>query len=319
MKTFEEQFRSVDHQIWTEELEDFVPEAVFDAHTHIWSEKHARPDTPPSILRVEVDAHRLQNWQARLFPRRRLGFMMLGSPVNNIDFTGDRQWCVQESRKLPDCVCGVLVTPQTDPRQLADDAGRLGFKALKPYLVYAAHTTHSPISELIPEPLLEVADARQLLVVLHVSKPECFNDPENLRELEYFTRKYPRVTWQLAHCARSFNSVLLEKSIHRLKHLENICYDFSAVCDPYSMYLLFKYEDRSRLMYGSDNISAGCLRGCYAPFGRSWALTPADGNEATFVCYEQLRAMKRAAIMAGLSPQDLKHVFWDNAIRIYRI
>lgn len=312
-------YSEIDRNIWEEEFEDFVPSAVFDAHTHIWTEANALPGTSPSLLRVEVDASRLKAWQQGLFPNRRLGFMMLGSPIVGIDFQRDREWCVNESRKLPDSVCAVLVTPQSDPKQLAEDAKRLGFKALKPYLVYAAHTVNSPISELIPEALVEVADQCGLMIVLHVSKPECFNDPENLKELEYFTKKYPRVTWQLAHCARSFNSILLEKSIHRLKYMEHICYDLSAVCDPYSMYLLFKNEDHSRLMYGSDNISAGSLRGSYAPFGRTWGFTPADGKGATFVCYEQLRAMRRGAIMAELSDEDIRRIFWDNAIRIYQI
>jgi len=313
-------FDEGERRLWEEELESFVPAEVFDAHTHIWSEDHALPDTPPSVLRVNVDANRLFSWEKRVFPNRRLGFMVLGSPIVGIDFQRDREWCVQETRKLPESVCAVLVTPESDPEKLASDAVRLGFKALKPYLVFARHTVNSPISELIPERLLEVAEQCHLMVVLHVSKPECFNDPVNLTELEYFTRKYPHVTWQLAHCARSFNSILLEKSIHRLRHMDHICYDLSAVCDPYSMYLLFKYEDRSRLMYGSDNISAGGLRGVYAPYGRTWGFVPASGTPGTtFICYEQLRAMRRAALMAALTEDEIRHIFWHNARCIYGI
>ena len=310
-------YTELDRRIWEDELESFVPAKVFDAHSHIWSEANARPETRANPLRFPVDAAALAAWQRQLFPGRRLGFMILGTPIPKIDFAAEREWCVAESKKLPDSVCGVLVTPQTDPLRLAADAKRLGFRALKPYLVFAAHTTESPISELIPEPFVEVADECGLMIVLHVSRPECFSDPENLRELVYFTKKYPRVVWQLAHCARSFNSALLEKAIFRLREIGPICYDLSAVCDPYTMYLLFRYEDRSRLMYGSDNVSAGALHGAYSPFARSWGFYPANDRRATFICYEQLRAMRRGAIMAEVPKEEIEKIFWDNACRIY--
>ena len=310
-------FTDLDRRIWEEELEPFVPSRVFDAHTHIWSEANALPETRENPLRFPVDAAALKAWQQALFPGRRLGFMILGTPIQEINFAAEREWCVAESKKLPDTVCGVLVTPRTDPARLAADARRLGFRALKPYLVFAEHTTESPISELIPEVLVEVADELGLMIVLHVSRPECFSDPENLRELEYFTRKYPRAVWQLAHCARSFNSALLERSILRLREIGPICYDLSAVCDPYTMYLLFRHEDRSRLMYGSDNVSAGALHGSYAPFARSWGFYPANDRRGTFICYEQLRAMRRGAIMAEVPEEEIARIFWDNACRIY--
>lgn len=312
-------FTDLDRRIWEEELEPFVPAKVFDAHTHIWSEANALPETRKNPLRFPVDAAALAAWQQALFPGRRLGFMMLGTPVPRINFDADREWCVAESKKLPDSVCAVLVTPRSDPRKLVADARRLGFRALKPYLSFAAHTTESPISELIPEPLVEAADECGLMIVLHVSRPECFSDPENLRELAYFTKKYPRVVWQLAHCARSFNSALLEGAIFRLRELEPICYDLSAVCDPYTMYLLFRHEDRSRLMFGSDNVAAGALHGAYAPFARSWGFYPAHDRRATFVCYEGLRAMRRGAIMAEVTKEELDKIFWDNACRIYGV
>lgn len=311
-------YTEYDRMIWETELSDFVPDKVFDAHAHLWSEKNANASTAASVLRYEADAGTLFRWGNTVFPGRQLAFMMLGSPVRGVDFESDREWCVKESLRCPGCVCGVLLPPWMEPEKLISEYRRLHFKAVKPYFSFAGHAAESPLHELIPEQLVEAADQCSLAVVLHIAKPECFSDSENLRTLGYFTRKYPRVTWQLAHCARSFNSILLEKPLRRLKGLEHICYDLSAVCDDYSMYLLFRHENRSRLMFGTDAVVNGGMRGTYAAFGRSWGLAGTDRNDATLVCYEQIRAMRRAADMAGLSQDELNAIFYDNAVEIYR-
>ena len=63
---------------------------------------------------------------------------------------------------------------------------------------------------------------------------------------------------------------MLEQSIQRLKDMPNIWYDTSAVNDMYSHYLLMKHEDRKRVMFGSDNVEAGCVRGKYVTYGKAW-------------------------------------------------
>jgi len=311
-------YTDVDRASWQNGLEDFVPEKVFDAHSHIWSEAHALPGTPDSLLRVPVDADELFAVSRQLFPNRQLAFMMLGTPVLDIDFAGHNRWLAAESQKYPDCFSAALCTPQMLPEEIIGTWQQLKYRALKPYLIYADNPGRSPISGLITEAQLEAANELGLMVVLHVDKAECLNDPENLQELSYFCGKYPHVVWLLAHCGRSFNSLLLENCIHKLKHLDHICYDLSAVCDPYSMYLLFKYEDTSRLMYGSDNIAAGMLRGTYASVNRGWKyVTDSNFSAPTYICFEQLHAMRKAALMAGLDGKALEDIFWNNAMRIY--
>ncbi len=315
---FSPSYTEFDRMIWETELADFVPERVFDAHAHIWSEANVTAATAASLLRHEADAEALFRWGKTVFPGRKLAFMMLGSPVCGMDFDADRAWCVKESRRFPDCVCGVLLPPWMAPEKLISEYQRLRFRAVKPYLSFTEHTTESFLHELIPEKLVEAADQCSLTVVLHVSRPECFLDPENLRDLKYYTGKYPHVTWQLAHCARSFNNILLEKPVQQLKELDHITYDLSAVCDDRSMYLLFRHENRSRLMFGTDAIVAGGMHGTYVPFGHSWAFVPEKERQGTtLVCYESLRAMRRAADMAGLDRKDLEAIFYDNALKNY--
>ena len=149
--------------------------------------------------------------------------------------------------------------------------------------------------------------------------PDGANSPQNITDLKYLTKKYPNVKWILAHCARAFNSTFLERSIHILKHLPNIYYDTSAVNDLYTHYLLLKHESINRIMFGSDNVAAGCARGKYITYGRAWQFYPGaeqlehcDGR-ATLVVYEQLLQQKRAADILELSSDAINKLFWKNA------
>lgn len=63
------EMREIDYYIWERELEDFVPDSVFDAHTHIWSDEHKSGNTNnASSLRRPVSLQDLHAWTLQLFP-----------------------------------------------------------------------------------------------------------------------------------------------------------------------------------------------------------------------------------------------------------
>ena len=157
---------------------------------------------------------------------------------------------------------------------------------------------------------------------MHLAKPTGPADPDNQRDLARYTREYPNAQWILAHCARSFNSFMMEEAVHFLCDLPNIWYDTSAVNDLYSHYLLMKHEDRKRVMFGSDNVVAGCARGKYITYGRAWLFYPGDqtgtphcDSRATLVIYEQLRQERQVAEMLQLTPAEIEDHFAGNAQR----
>ena len=118
---------------------------------------------------------------------------------------------------------------------------------------------------------------------------------------------------------------MLEESIHRLCDLPNIWYDTSAVNDLYAHYLLMKHEGRGRIMFGSDNVAAGCMRGKYITYGRAWEGytgnpdLPHCDPRATLVVYEQLRQERQVAEMLGLTSQEIEDHFSGNARRFIQL
>jgi len=208
------------------------------------------------------------------------------------------------------------------PARVAAQIEEHGFFGMKPYRTFAPDMTSARIGDFLPEGLIEVADEKGMAVTLHLARKEGPADRENLADLERLTRRYARVQWILAHCARGFNSWFLEQGIEVLRDLPNIWYDSAAVNDLYSHCLLLEREDRKRVMFGSDDVVAGCARGKYITYGRAWQFHPGQEElehcnpTPTLVVYEQLRQERQAAQMLGLTRTEIEDHFAGNAQRL---
>ena len=314
-----------DRDIWERELEDFVPELVFDAHAHIWDESCAGNATDPdNPLRYNAGVAELKDWSDGIFPKRRVEHLLLATPIAGCDFGELHDFMGREAAKSPHHLANTGVAPSVTPEELDAAVRKYRFTGLKPYRVFAADPANCRITDFLPESLLEVAEEHRLIVTLHMARFHGIADPVNQDDLRQLTSKYPHVRWILAHCARAFNPATLEKSIFVLRDLPNIWYDTSAVCDARSHYLLLKYEKPERIMFGTDGIVAGGMHGKYVTWGRGWQFFAAGKlphcvSDNTLVVYEQLIAQKQAADMAGLSHSDVENLFHGNAEKFFGI
>jgi len=318
-----EDYHEIDREIWDKELDDFIPEKIFDAHVHIWSEAHAGNSDKDFILRLDVDFDSLNTWSAQVFPGRDIHYLLLGSPVPGMDIDGHNTWLAKEAAKDKDSFSSMIVTPNMTPEHIAVAVEYGGFIGLKPYRLYAEDAVFCRIRDYLPESQIEVADQLGLSITLHLSKPTGIADPDNQNDLKELTAKYPNVKWILAHFARGFNNFMLKDSIHFLKHLPNIWYDTSGVNDLYSHILVLKHEDRKRIMFGSDNVAAGCMRGKYITYAHAWEGYRGNRKldhcnpEATLVTYEELRQLRQAADVLELSSEDINDIFYNNAKNLF--
>lgn len=311
-----------DREIWERDLDDFVPSRVWDMHTHLWNDAHAG-SAAASGLRLDMDFEGLCSWGHELYPGRQMHHLVLGTPVVGMDAEGHNDWLAGQVAADPLSGVNMAVTPDMPAEYVDAQIERHGFVGLKPYRTFAPDPKEAAIRDFLPEPLIEVAHQRRLAVTMHLSKSAGPADFENLADLERYTREYPGVRWILAHCARGFNETFLAESIHFLKELPGIWYDTSAVNDLYAHYLLMKHEDRRRVMFGSDNVVAGCDRGKYITYAGAWQFFGGGGDlphcdgRATLVVYEQLRQEKQVADMLGLTRAEIEDHFWGNAQRFF--
>ena len=319
-------YTAFDREIWDRELGAFVPNRIYDMHTHLWSDAHKGElaDSSPS-LPTEIDYRDHLAWAEKLYPGREIHFLVLGKPRPGIDVEGYNAWIAEQMAADAKSVVNMLVTPDMRADYVSDQVQKHDFFGLKPYRLFAPDPDNARIGDFLPEALIEVAHDQGLAITLHLCKKAGAADPDNLKDLQYYTRQYPRAQFILAHCARAFNVSTLEESIHHLRDLPNIWYDTSAVNDLYSHYLLMKHEDRRRVMFGSDNVDAGCAWGKYITYGKAWVFFGGDGTLShcnptpTFVIYEQLRQERQVAEMLALTRQEIEDHFSGNAIRLIQM
>jgi len=332
------QVRDIDRQIWEEELAEFVPQRIYDAHTHIYLPEHdlteqgANPLGPGGAITQQIpaiDRETLGQIYALLFPGREVHNVLFGWVFECVDFDAINQFVSQQAAQDPLSVPFMLTPPSLPPQRLAEQVDTYGFLGLKPYLIWANNRWDAAITDIIPEPLLEVANDRRLIITLHVSKKSAIADEENIRELIYLSAKYPKVRWILAHCARSFKVVRpLEKAIERIKDLPNLWYDISSVTDADVYSLIFSQVHLDRVLYGGD-IPSDLVRGQMVGFGFAWALLTEEmirhmnivhcDSRSTFVLYETLRAARRAMLREGFGRGQIEDFFYNNAVSLLNL
>ena len=317
-----------DQQIWDEELTEFLPSRIFDAHIHLFNKVH-HPDGTAGWSNADLAT--LNQWAARLYPDREVHYLVLGTPLPEIDVAGHNAWAVEQVQSDPQSRFNRLVTPNCKIDDIRRDIELSGVIGLKPYRVYSVSgdIAQCRIHEFLPHEQLELANELGLWVTMHLSRFHGCADESNLADLtEFTTQRYPNIKWILAHCARSFTYWPIREAIDRLHDLPNIWYDVSAVTDIRPLITLFQRERVERIFYGSDGVDATYFHGQYVALGRSWQgldvsrfplqFPHCDGRPILSI-YEQLLSMKQAAEIAGLSRDDVEAIFWRNAVTAFGV
>ena len=335
-QNYEEFFtNSLDDIIWKEELSEFIPNKIFDIHTHIY------------------------RWVFNLDPKKELGpfsqtigkyfpevtwelankidsLMMPGKIVDRLsfpfpfpypcDFQSSNNYLSKEISKGYNSHGLMLVHPKMNSENIEINLFKNSFKGFKPYRYYSStgDSVNARILDFMPENQIKIADKYGLIIMMHLSKKDAVADSENIFDLINLSSKYPNVKWILAHCARSYSAWAIEKAAKQLRGLKNIWYDCSTVCESDALDALYTGIGMDRLMYGSDDM-IGPLRGKYITFGNAWAfLSPYNNSlnlshcddRMTFIRYEQLRAMKRGSRQIGLDQKKREALFHDTAFSL---
>ncbi len=327
---------SLDRRIWEEELEEFVPRGIFDVHTHLyrWEFNTDPPKESGPFGELigrgfpESDWSAVNACDALLMPRRevhRLSFPYPFTPA--CDFEASNRFVADQTGRDPASAALMLVHPAMTAAELEASLARGRDLGFKPYRFYSStgDAVACRITDFLPQHQIEVADSHGLLVMLHLAKRDGIADAENLDDLARLTAAFPRVRWILAHCARSYSAWAIQRAAPHLRGLPNVWYDTSSVCESDAIEALLAVAGANRVMYGSDDLPVGAVRGKYITFGYAWAFLSETNHSLnlshcdprmTFVRYEQLRAMRRAALRHGLSPTQIEDLFCNTAERL---
>ena len=328
---FNLEINDLDKKIWDEELSDFVPEKVYDVHTHIYqwqSNLDGNKNTGPYKYQGEnfqnVSFDLLNDVDKKLIPGRVVERLSFPFPYNYpCDFDNSNNYVSLQTNNHQESDNLILINPMMSEEEIIKSLQSSRAVGFKPYRTYSktGDITNCRITDFMSEEHIKIADEKNLIIMMHLSKKSGVAEDENINDLIFLSEKYHNVKWILAHCARSYSAWGIEKAAKKLRDLKNIWYDCSTVCESDALDALYTGVGVDRVMYGSDDM-IGPMRGKYISFGMAWSNINEDNHSLkldhcdsrmTFIRYEQLRAMKRGARQIGLSEKQKNALFYNTA------
>ncbi len=320
-----------DRFIYEHEIRPFLPGRLFDAHCHLLANRfHPRLDETIPLaadpLLGDVDLPHLATWWRALFPDSHVRGMLMGFPSEDVDLDGENSFVAESARgaRFP---FALMTRPETPARQLEAGIRRLKPAALKPYMVFVRgkDPAEASITDLIPETQIALADSHGLAIILHVAKARGMADSDNLEDIARLVRDYPNCKFVLAHCGRCFITPNMDAALEKLPTAENLWLDTSAVCEMGVFISLLSRYDRSRIVFGTDLVTAVGFRGSYVRLGMSWHACTAEmvaraggmADKTTFAVYENLCALCHGMRICGLTEKERDGVFHDNASELF--
>ena len=320
--------RDVNQRIFREELDDFVPAKIFDAHVHVAPLEGFLPGEAYSCGGVPITSYTYEDLAADLeisFPGRHTEALCFGFPDPTLshqkhnDYLGGK---ADYQRFFP----LRLLDPRRDSAALLNsDLDRIGFLGLKPYPDYArpADIPNAEIPEMLPDWAMAIAHERRLLVMLHIPRSKRLEDPLNRRQVRELCIRWPGARIVLAHVGRAYYLRGIVGLLDAFRDLPNLYFDLAMVQHWEVMAHLFQQIPLERILFGSD-IPIALAQGKAVEINhqytyvtpRPWPLSLCDGKgklRFTSFLNEELRAIRQAAQARRLSRSAVEALFYGNA------
>jgi len=334
----------VDRAFYKNNLADFLPEKIFDAHTHVYKKRvSALPDAGrtvswPSRVADRNPIEDMKETASLLFPDKKYIPLMFATIENDgPDMAAANAYVASEGEKN-NYPALFFTGPDVAPDELERLVGAGGFRGIKVYLSYAP--SYIPADEIriydfLTREHLDLANKRGWAVMLHLPRPGRLRDPVNLAQLTEIEKTYKNLWLIVAHAGRAYRDADAGDAFDVLKNTERMLFDISANTNGFIFEKLIRAVGGSRILYGSDlpitrmrmrRIERGGVyvnlvpRGLYGDVSGDMNMGELDGAEAdalTFFLYEELEAFRQAAHRTGLKRSDIENIFWNNAAEVF--
>lgn len=323
------ELNETDHKLLHRALDGFVPQKVFDAHTHLFHTRHFAEVKRPVFL-DEDSGYGMADFQAAMrlwMPGREVEGLFFGYPSAGNDRVGENAWLQSQIDVTSSSRALVLAAPKDDPAEVRRLMSTGVFVGIKPYRLYAdvPDTREAEIESFAPEWMWEVCNDHDGIMMLHIMLADGITDPRNVEAIRRLCRRYPRCKLVLAHVARSFNYRHAREGLHHLIDLDNVVVDTSAVTQTGAFRAAIEILGPKRVLWGSDYMVSELRGSCITQGdGFTW-IHPDLGTDKltvfgqyTTVGIESLLCLREACEDTGMTPGDLDDIFRENALRLLK-
>lgn len=326
-----------DRLVYENELKDFLPDKIIDAHVHIWDKTcrgkidHNGGSTWTDLIAYEMTGQQLNDCLASLLPGKETNALVFGSCTGGREIENDYVSSQREKFGYPMLY---RTSYEMTGEELEKEVIKRGCLGIKPYLTFCPPYIPIPeirIFDFLPHEHLEVANRHGWIVMLHVARSQRLRDKVNIAQLMEIEEKYPNVKLIVAHIGRAYAKEDIGDAFDVLGKTKNMMFDFTAnVCDD-AIEACIKAVGPKRLIFGSDlpialmrmyRITENGVyynvvpRGLYGDVSNEPHMRETDEKDVTIMYYEQIRAMKRVAEKLNLSKEDIEDIFYNNAKRL---
>jgi predicted TIM-barrel fold metal-dependent hydrolase len=333
--TEQERYERIDLPFYREAVRPVLPSTVLDFHAHVWSKSHWRqvsaegsPGGRYMVVETEYPMESLAADARRIFPDNQYRAVCFGMPTPQADVAKTNRYLAEAAAAgwlHPLMLAGKgLASNEELERALATRA----YKGYKVFLNWFGDDYgERTIADMLSPMEMEPAARRRLIVLLHVPRAGRLADPviqEGVREL---ARDYPRAQIVLAHCGRCYLPDEMARAVGCLRDLDNVWLDTSMVMDPTVLQIVMEELGPARLLFATD-FPVAAMRGRRVYVLDHWVdlvlpgpapsayRVPSAEMRASFMVYEIVLAIRRAAERAKISEGQLRAIFHDNGTRL---
>ncbi|NLA83175.1 MAG: amidohydrolase family protein [Clostridiales bacterium] len=333
-------YTDYDRNFYMERLNDFLPEKIVDVHTHVWrkefrikEEASGRGPSWPSLAAEENTFEDMNQNNEILFPGKKIIPLVFGKVSKSFDIDKNNEYIAQGAKKYGyPALC--VTRPEWDAVRFENEIKKCGNLGAKVYLNFSPDYIPSNeirIYDFITPTQLEVLHENKWVLMLHIPRPGRLKDPVNLAQLIEISNKYSGCSTIVAHIGRAYCNEDVGEAFTALKQAPNLYYDFSANTNDWVMEQLIKNAGSDRILYGSDaavnlmKLTRICENGTYvnivpeeiygdvSAYSNMRSVVAPESEKITFFAYGIVDAFRRAAFRTGLSRENIKAVFFDNA------
>ena len=168
---FNLEINDLDKKIWDEELNDFVPEKVYDVHTHIYqwqSNLDKNKNTGPykyqgeNFLNVSFDL--LDKVDKKLIPGRVVERLSFPFPYNYpCDFDNSNHYVSSQTNNHQESDNLILINPMMSKEEITKNLQSSQAVGFKPYRTYSktGDITNCRITDFMSEEHIKIADEKK--------------------------------------------------------------------------------------------------------------------------------------------------------------
>ena len=331
-----------DKKVYEEELSDFLPDTIVDAHVHIYKQEMQQEKAEdrkgcvnwPHMVAPDLTIDDMNMSFSQMFPGKNVKAVIMGMPTCRLGEVND--YVLAESKKaaLPALYC----TNWDMPKEELYAAMKAGFVGIKPYQNNVAPYIPAKevrIFDMLPHHHMEVMNELGGIVMLHIPRSLRLRDPLNLAQMLEIEEKYPNAKVIIAHIGRAYVPGDFGDAFEVLKNTKNMLFDFTANTLDLAIRNCIEMVGPKRIMFGSDmpitkmRMYRVCEpdkyvnvvpRGFYGDVSGDPNMREVDDYaEMTTFMYEELRAFKRASCELGLSKDDVYDIMCGNAAKLFNI